>query len=1102
MPDSDWESLCAQDCCDAFRFEIADLALRHLKAHQLLHHTQRICTGLKKVFSAPECAAVALLFALVLESLSTCLVSPALLRGLGALNYRAHEWLRPSASQKRVAGRAKCELWTWLLGVSRWLLLTAWQLHAGSRRRKVARRRLQFLPEAVRNSVQTGWWPPVAVPKAFDAFVSLQVSEPLKPQCLDAVVYIVGGRHKEVYVGYSSHMRASKSARLGAPVPRVNEHFYEASCVDRCGAACAKSRLLKLESPCDLGALVVFAGPDLQARAFEKTLIASLQPALNTLWHGPTMGRPSLANKARDSFGAASRRRPHKHARQVGQAGLTEGPRDDEISRLVQVDVRRRAGQIRAKARETVSISLLSRPFPVMYALCLAAHVQEHGTYGPVNVFGQLSHLLVAWICYRPAVMQWQTLLKQPRGYQQLFKLYDLLKLVPTSGRRKLGLRRLQFALRLAGEPPARTISLKVPPELGLSAARLVLRQCAQTVSCHCPARWAWMRKHIKLSPVPGATFAGSGNNQSEVSRSCDVRGLRAKPAAWKSSAICGHDLVRVKKYWKLPHWRDFVTVSRTFVSDVCDWLQCCRQQMPSNALCGTWVDTACAAASKEPVMSDEFAHYTADMTAPAAGEALVVEDKDNATLWRQDAECYVFRLDALMHDDSKHWQPTGLSPEAALEGMRSTFDWASKHCSIPRFSRSRWFKAGLPYVFGSVKSKCYKTFSRTCVKPAHSCYRKIVSWFWHPGKQWLRRCNRAVLATVRLLKPGFTASSLKFAVAELLDACLDLAVPDQEHECKRCGRDKSACEVCVMDSEAMFESMNPKDVNVAVEALAQELCGKGIAGVVVPSSRQCKRKPFFARSLHLSIRGMRVVSVQDMVVGTALTLAQRFVRLGNTVWRQCAGTPIGGICSTSSADACLSHIEQSWLENPGAREEHGYAYRNLPWSKLVAQKRYVDDLCIVSRHFCRRCLSELPSAIYPSWISWDEASGEATFQAWLDVYVHTGQHGVRVVPLIRDEPFLRGESSEPVKFAMAPFLGRSHVNFDMLHSHVCAKVARWEQLRLDPDALVSAVAGEAAVWLKYGYPPKLIETIWAKQQRLPHISCMMRAIMQRAGRC
>ena len=403
MPDSDWESLCAQDCCDAFRFEIADLALRHLKAHQLLHHTQRICTGLKKVFSAPECAAAALLFALVLESLSTCLVSPALLRGLGALNYRAHEWLRPSVSQRRVAGRAKCELWTWLLGVSRWLLLTAWQLHAGSRRRKVARRRLQFLPEAVRNSVQTGWWPPVAVPKAFDAFVSLQVTEPLKPQCLDAVVYIVGGRHKEVYIGYSSHMRASKSARLGAPVPRVNEHFYEASCVDRCGAACAKSRLLKLESPCDLGALVVFAGPDLQARAFEKTLIASLQPALNTLWHGPTMGRPPLANKARDSFGAASRRRPHKHARQVGQAGLTEGPRDDEISRLVQVDVRRRAGQIRAKARESVSISLLSRPFPVLYALCLAAHVQEHGTYGPVNVFGQLSHLLVAWICYRPA---------------------------------------------------------------------------------------------------------------------------------------------------------------------------------------------------------------------------------------------------------------------------------------------------------------------------------------------------------------------------------------------------------------------------------------------------------------------------------------------------------------------------------------------------------------------------------------------------------------------------------------------------------------------------------------------------------------------------
>ena len=87
------------------------------------------------------------------------------------------------------------------------------------------------------------------------------------------------------------------------------------------------------------------------------------------------------------------------------------------------------------------------------------------------------------------------------------------------------------------------------------------------------------------------------------------------------------------------------------------------------------------------------------------------------------------------------------------------------------------------------------------------------------------------------------------------------------------------------MDIEAMFESVSPKDVNIAVDALAQDLRGQGFAGIVIPAARVCKRKAFLTRNLHLSIRGMRVVSVQDMVVGTSLTLAQRFVRFGKTIW-------------------------------------------------------------------------------------------------------------------------------------------------------------------------------------------------------------------------
>ena len=176
----------------------------------------------------------------------------------------------------------------------------------------------------------------------------------------------------------------------------------------------------------------------------------------------------------------------------------------------------------------------------------------------------------------------------------------------------------------------------------------MVLRQCALVVARHCPHRWAWMRHHMKLCLGPVATFASLATNQSKLARCCDVHGLRAKPASWKSSAVRGQDLLRVKKYWKLQCWRDCHLTAQSLVSDICSWFKGCRQRLPSDVLRQALVEFACTAATPPPVMSHDFAVYTAEMKVPAAGEALVVEDTDVATLWRQDAECYVFRVDSL----------------------------------------------------------------------------------------------------------------------------------------------------------------------------------------------------------------------------------------------------------------------------------------------------------------------------------------------------------------------------------------------------------------------------------------------------------------------
>ena len=179
-----------------------------------------------------------------------------------------------------------------------------------------------------------------------------------------------------------------------------------------------------------------------------------------------------------------------------------------------------------------------------------------------------------------------------------------------------------------------------------------------------------------------------------------------------------------------------------------------------------------------------------------------------------------------------------------------------------------------------------YKSFQHTCTKPAHSCYRKLVSWFWHPAKRWLRNCNRAVLAVVRLVRPGFTVSGLKCAVSELQDACLALTQPPDEFHCSRCGRAKTPWEISVMDIEAMFESIEPHSVNLAIDSVADVLRARSVAGVVIPSSRQCKRKAFLTQMLiSLSVACVLLQSRILQSVGShmALTLLESWLWAGDS---------------------------------------------------------------------------------------------------------------------------------------------------------------------------------------------------------------------------
>ena len=87
----------------------------------------------ERVLSRPECGALVLLFAIVFGLHIQWMCAALLLRKLGALNFRAHEWLRPSSKQhlRQDASKSNYGLAAWRAVGGFCLLYGSYMLAAG-----------------------------------------------------------------------------------------------------------------------------------------------------------------------------------------------------------------------------------------------------------------------------------------------------------------------------------------------------------------------------------------------------------------------------------------------------------------------------------------------------------------------------------------------------------------------------------------------------------------------------------------------------------------------------------------------------------------------------------------------------------------------------------------------------------------------------------------------------------------------------------------------------------------------------------------------------------------------------------------------------------
>ena len=72
----------------------------------------------------------------------------------------------------------------------------------------------------------------------------------------------------------------------------------------------------------------------------------------------------------------------------------------------------------------------------------------------------------------------------------------------------------------------------------------------------------------------------------------------------------------------------------------------------------------------------------------------------------------------------------------------------------------------------------------------------------------------------------------------------------------------------------------------------------------------------------------------------------------------------IGGLLSKIATTTVLGAQERRWTENAERRNAHGFN-PSFPWRQAVCHIRYIDDVILLSKCFCHKCLVDLVNTIY-----------------------------------------------------------------------------------------------------------------------------------------
>ena len=949
----------------------------------------------------------------------------------------------------------------WLLhciAASRGLALISFQYNAGKRRRKHACKKICCFPPTIQAALRDKG---TAREKArvLCTFLSMQFIIGYSAVNFNMCsIYCVIGR-TAAYIGKSEH---EWIGAIGAPLGRGLEHLYDVffhngnvRCENR------KTRAFRHENLADFSQYYLFSVPTDCAHISEKLVIRISCASANTTYATSHAPNHKL------------RRRPAKKLRQAQRAsGCT-------------VDRRWYFAENPHEYTEVLPpTTALNMPFRLLYM----KQVQMRRVAGPLSIF--LCPLLFVAFLSRPKHTFDFVELTKRVARNLLFHAAQVVSMIRSQLFRSVAIARLNMLLEFFGESRVGTFLWRIPWPVGTCDVRQILNNHWRSIGLGCRLRFKHVSSMLSLVPDAAVTYKRWFNIVS-VARNMDGKKWLGFAHADKLSAWSGKSFRQLKLFHKL---RKPVVAGQLWQQMFCDlkkfsmFAKCPfgALQFALNDLFSVCAHLACSTLAcfhyLDRRMHDSFVQ-------PSLNEVLVAEDKDPSAAWLIPKRDYCLSIIFLLEKEASKWELTELSLEDAWQFKKTCFDSVACAGFGPRW-RPDVMPGSLPYMYATVKAKCFVTGRRICQNEAHSCLRKIVSYslMERSWRNLFRKVSRATMILILKLGLGDEVTSLATAALMLRRRFQGIVQPDVPLLlCSKCSSVKQAIEVAVADAGAMYEAIDSGLVLTCLNFYIERAKDAGYVGVAVLKTR--KLHGFLAKHNFHKHNNVDLFTFEQLRAIHMLSLSQKFVSVGNLVYRQLRGVPIGGLLSKCQTSLVLCAEEYAWEYNKRRQVQFGLD-ETLLWRRQVAACRYVDDCCLLSPYLCSQCLFQC--LCQKSCVQYERQNSSASSGTWLDMEIHFRGAELLLTMHKPEEQWIAGTSPHPKKFRLEPYHGMEVQN---AKARILGTQARLMQIYLDGkgkvcsnnhDGLTGAIFYCMNIWQRSGYSTSYVRRTWARHLSNP----------------